>query len=177
MEETTLLGRLPEPATADPGKQIDKKKLELEYIVHLFAFLFLYAGLRKLVDLEMFVREVWGFAIYGSKAMIRAEFILLSCAELVVASMLFFSRTRTAGIIASFVLIVTINICFFILQQFAKVIPPYYGGIFPYVNFLTNFILNIVFLFISLRGVLLLSSLQSKNACKPNTRRHPKFKE
>ena len=168
MEETTLLGRLPQPTiSVDTSQHLAKKERALEYIVYLFTLLFTYAGIRKLIDLDMFVKEVWGFAIYGSKAMIRAEFTLLSCAELLVAIMLILPRTRLVGIYATFILIVTINICFFILQQYAKVIPMYYGGIIPEAPFIVHFIFNLCLLFLALVATLMaIETRKQKNSLK-----------
>jgi hypothetical protein len=163
MEETTLFGRLPEQnfVMELPAKQLRKKKA-LEFIVYFFILSFTYAGLRKLIDLEMFVKEVWGFAIFGSKQMVRVEFILLSCFELIVALLLTIPRTRKSGIYGAFILMVTINVCFFIMQQYAKVIPLYYGGVLPNLSFINHLIFNIAVLFLALRGVLIQNSLNQQ---------------
>lgn len=163
MEEIVLSGRIPEEETRKAPISKIKKEQTLDLIVHFFILLFIYAGLRKLVDLEMFVKEVWGFAIFGSKQLIRAEFIALSCAELFVATLLLIPRTKHLGIAGAFILAVLINVCFFIMQQYAKVIPLYYGGILPSVSFITHFGFNIIILFIALKGVLLQISLYSRN--------------
>jgi len=160
MEETTFTARIPANETKSVIISKLKKEQTLEFIVYFFILLFAYAGLRKLVDLEMYVREVWGFAIFGSKQMVRIQFISLSCAELGVALLLAIPRTRSLGVYGTFVLALTINVCFFIMQQFAKVIPLYYGGILPSVSFISHYIFNIAVLFIALRGVLLQVNLK-----------------
>lgn len=156
MEETTLFGRLPQEYSHNVTQSSQLKKVpQLELIVHFFMLLFIYAALRKLTDLEMFVKEVWGFAIFGSKQMVRTGFIVLSCAELTVGIMLAIQKTRQYGIYGAFLLMAAINVLFFIIQQYAKVIPLYYGGILPSVNFITHFIFNIALLFIALRAIFL----------------------
>lgn len=165
MEEITLSGRLPEhKISLTPPDAYTKKKRILEILVYFFILLFTYASLRKLIDIKMFVKEVWGFALFGTKQMVQIGFVLLSSAELIVALMLAIPRTRQLGIYGAFVLMVAINILFFIMQQFSQIIPVYYGGIIPSASFITHFIFNIVVLFIALYAIILHTNSNTKHS-------------
>jgi hypothetical protein len=157
MEETTLSGRLPYdnsfPTEKDFSTKLVRKEHVLEVLTYFFILLFTYAGLRKLVDLNMFVKEVWCLAVFGSKFAIKWQFLILSCGELLVALLLILPRTRLIGWYSTFFLMVTINGLMFFMQQFAKVIPLYYGGIFPFISFIIQFTINIVILFFALIGL------------------------
>jgi hypothetical protein len=158
MEETNLLGQLqfdnPVNIERSGSRKFVKKEYVMEILTCFFILLFSYAGLRKLVDLNMFVREVWGFSLFGSKTAVRWEFISLSCVELLVALLLSIPKTRTFGWYSTFILIVALNVAMFYMQQFAKVIPIYYGGIIPGVSFIIHFSFNILTLFLALIGLL-----------------------
>ena len=155
MKDSAMTGALPKQTVQSFSLSGIRKEQINAIIVYFFILLFTYAGLRKLIDLEMFVKEIWGFALFGSMRMVRMGFVLLSCAELIVALMLTIPRTRQLGIYGAFVLMVTINILFFIMQQYAKVIPLYFGGIIPAISFIAHFIFNMAVLFVALIGVLL----------------------
>jgi hypothetical protein len=168
MEETTLSGRLPfeSPVYAKksrPRKSI-KKELISEIITYFFILLFVFAGLRKLIDLEMFIKEVYGFALFGSHSAIRTEFATLSTFELITALLLTLPKTRVLGWYATFVHLFFINIAMFYMQQFAKIIPIYYGGIIPGAPFIVHFIFNLATLFAALLGLLLMIDSRSKKA-------------
>jgi hypothetical protein len=156
MQEATLSARLPPQNIYSKERSTSSIKRERisESLKNFFIFLFVYAGLRKLVDLEMFVKEVWGFAIFGSKQLVKIEFICLSSAELAVAVLLAIPRTRAIGWYANFGLVVAVNVSMFIMLQYAKVIPIYYGGIIPGISFMQHFIFNLFILFVALVGLL-----------------------
>jgi len=74
------------------------------------------------------------------------------------------ARTRLFGWYGTLLLVIMINIAMFIMQQYAKVIPLYYGGIIPYISFIVHFIFNIVLLFICLYGLLLYLELKHQKS-------------
>jgi hypothetical protein len=166
MQETTLFDRLPLSNFLSRKKRhsvnLHKKEIAVEILTYFFILLFSYAALRKLVDLGMFVREVWGFALLGSKIAIKWEFIILITVELIVASLLAIPRTRLFGWYGSFVLMVAINAIMFFMQQYANVIPNYYGGIIPFVPFIVHFSINILLLILALIGLLNYLDIQKK---------------
>lgn len=161
MEETTLSRRLLRNKFQYKLFRLNKIQLA-EALTYFFVLLFTYTGLRKLIDLSMYVREIWGFAIFGSKLAVKLELLALSVAELCVALLLAFPRTKLLGWYVTFLLIITININMFIMQQYAKIIPLYYGGIFPKISFLQHFVINLILLFIALKGVLLQIKIKEK---------------
>jgi hypothetical protein len=156
MEETTIVGRLPEHKVSVNLPGSGQKKIKaLEFIVYLFILLFIYAGVRKLVDLKMFVKEVWGFSLFGTKAAVKWEFIILSVVELLIALLLAIPRTRQIGLYATFFIMVVINACFFYMLEFAKIIPMFYGGILPAASFDFTLYFNVLMLFLSLAALLI----------------------
>jgi hypothetical protein len=139
MEEITLSGRLPDRQDAFPPASMNrfryksiKPAMVVEILSYLFIVLFVYAALRKFLDLAMFSKELTRlrFLKQSSKGII----ITISTIEIIVAILLAITRTRLLGLFCTFSLFVLYTIYLLFLLEYTKVIPPHFGEIIDYVT-------------------------------------------
>lgn len=159
MKDTTLSGSLLKQNTKFFSFSRLKKEQVVEITVYFFIVLFTYSAFRKLVDYKMFVREVYGYTVVES---VKWGIGLFSCLELLTAIILAFPKARLIGLIASFSLMIGLNTIGFIVLQKAPVIPYYFGGIFPTIDFFGHLALNLIILFIALTSMLKYMNLKTK---------------
>lgn len=123
-------------------------------IVFLLILLWVYTATSKLVDLTEFKRQLANQTFSESIAAILLFFVPIS--ELVAALLLLFSKTRFAGLLLSFFLMLffTGYIALVLLGYYDQV-PCSCGGVLKQLGWQAHFWFNLFFLGISVLGIVL----------------------
>ncbi len=130
-----------------------KKTTIVEIISGLFILLFLYAGISKLTDYNLFAYQT------GFSPLIRpyAKYIaiILPAVEILTSFFFFFSKTKMISLYSSFVLmtIFTIYISWMLLSGLS--LPCTCGGVISKMSWSQHLIFNIFFLLLSIVGIIL----------------------
>jgi hypothetical protein len=143
------------PATAKgsaPGSAVDKKEIIVQTIACLLVLLFVYAAGSKLMDYTKFRVELGKSPLLTAFAGTVAWGIPLI--ELGIALLLSFSRTRLAGLYASFTLMVLFTLYIGYILRFSPYVPCSCGGVLQKLNWTTHLYFNLFFILISALGVL-----------------------
>jgi hypothetical protein len=159
MEETTLFGRLPEGKINVTLNSFSNKKRYIEAIAYFFILLFTYSSLRIFLDYKMFVKEIYGYSVINS---VKWGLAVFCCGELITTVILAIPKWRFLGLVQTFILMSVLNIAGFVILQKAPVIPYFFGGIFPKIDFFGHLFINIALLFIALLGLLLSFKIRSE---------------
>lgn len=130
-----------------------KKDTILEIISGLLILLFVYTALSKLLDYERFSVEL------GKSPLLTAfaEWVAIGIpvAEIVVAAMLAWPRSRLTGLYASFCLMVMFTAYIITILQFSNYIPCSCGGVLQNMSWGQHLLFNVAFIGIALTGILL----------------------
>lgn len=129
-----------------------KRKLATEIISLLFIFLFVYAGLSKLMDVEKFRIEIGQSPLLTKMASFIAWFIPLS--EIAVTVLLAIPRFRMIGLLASFGLMVLFSSYIVAILGFSENIPCSCGGVLASLGWTEHLIFNGVFVVLAAAGIL-----------------------
>jgi hypothetical protein len=170
MEKTTLLGRLPKRKfDLDLLAFNVKKGKSLEIIVYFFIVLFIYAGLRKLIDYKMYWNEIYLFPIMTKNMSTTllskiAGFIfpVISIMEIITSIFLFFPKKRSIGLYLSFSLLLCIIIYLLAILHFSKLVPMYFGGILPNISLIEHIAFSMILMFIALFAIVINNSSVNK---------------
>lgn len=111
-------------------------------------FLYTYTAISKLADYASFLRVLEGSPLLGTGA--GALAILLPLAELGVSLLLLFPRTRLAGLLGSFVLLVLFTSYLGYMVLYAPHLPCSCGGVISSLSWSGHMVLNGVFLALNL---------------------------
>jgi hypothetical protein len=145
-----------------------KNKWTIEIISALLLILFLYAGLIKLTRYQVFVFQV-SESPFGLLAK-SAHWIawLIPVAELTVASLLPFSKTRLSALYASVAMMAIFTIYVGGLLLSGLPLPCACGGIIEALHWTGHLVLNILFLSISIIGVWIETKIKLKTTNRPS---------
>ena len=143
----TLTATAARPATA-----IYKREILLQSISCLLVLLFVYAAGSKLMDYTKFRVEIGKSPLLTAFAPIVAWTIPLI--EIGIALLLSYSRTRLAGLYASFTLMTLFTAYIFYILRFSPYVPCSCGGVLQKLNWNTHFYFNLFFVVIAALGVL-----------------------
>lgn len=130
-----------------------KRNLIIEIIGSLLILLFLYTALSKLLDLRHFKAMLSTSPLIGKRAAIVA--LVLPITEILVALMLFFRRTRLWGLWGSVALMTIFTIYLGYMIMFTPNLPCSCGGVIKQMTWKQHLVFNILFLLISLTGLVL----------------------
>ena len=130
-----------------------RRQLTIEIISSLLILLFVYTALSKLLDFNLFRHTLGQSPIIGNNAAFVA--IALPIVELVVAALLFFPRTRLAGLYGSFGLMTAFTLYIGYILTLADKVPCSCGGVIKELGWRDHLIFNIFFVMASLAGLLL----------------------
>jgi len=129
-----------------------KKSTLVEIIAHLFIILFLYTGIAKLMEFDVFQEQLAESPVLEPVAPIVT--FGLPAIEFIVAFMLFFPRYRLKGLYASFLLMIAFTIYVIALLSFSTQLPCSCGGIMEELSWKGHLIFNctsILLAFIAIR--------------------------
>ncbi|MDN5211831.1 MauE/DoxX family redox-associated membrane protein [Fulvivirgaceae bacterium BMA12] len=138
-----------------------KKKITLEIICFLFIFLFTYAAVMKLMDVEKFIVQIGQSPLLTKFAELVAW--VIPAAELLIAGMLAFPRFRSIGLYMAFSLMVMFTAYIVAILQFSEKIPCACGGVLDSMGWTQHLIFNIGFVVLALIGIILHTPLQRNN--------------
>src|SRR5438034_7109110 len=130
-----------------------KRNLIIEIISSLLILLFLYTALSKLFDHAAFKYTLSKSPLIGGKAAVVA--LALPITEGLVASLLFFPRTRLWGLYGSFLAMTIFTLYLAYMIIFAPNLPCSCGGVLKQMSWNQHLVFNIFFLIVSLTGILL----------------------
>ena len=119
----------------------------------LFILLFVYAAVRKLLDLETFQAQLEQFSFFGGFAYLLSRGIILL--ELLIAGLLCFGKTRLLGIYFSFFLMLLFTAYILIILNFATNVPCSCGGVLEALGWKEHLMFNVFFIGIALMGILI----------------------
>jgi uncharacterized membrane protein YphA (DoxX/SURF4 family) len=122
-------------------------------ITYLFAFLFTYAAVSKILDYHDFSIKLGQSPLFSAFAGWVA--IGVPVVELLIVVMLCFPRWRFMGLFASFCLMVTFTAYIVIILNFSSYVPCSCGGILQDMGWTEHLIFNIAFVILALIGLLL----------------------
>lgn len=132
------------------AKLSNKKKLIVEIISFMIILLFVYASLIKLIDHDKFVIQLGQSPILMAFAGWVAW--LVPSAELAIALLLSFYKTRLIGFLFSYIMMVIFSAYIIIILNYAEKIPCSCGGILEKMNWSTHLIFNIAFVILIAMG-------------------------
>ncbi|MDZ4329097.1 MAG: hypothetical protein U0945_00760, partial [Flavobacterium sp.] len=127
-------------------------------ICYLYAFLFTYAAISKILDYHDFSIKLGQSPLLSAFAGYVA--IGVPVLELIIVLMLIFPRWRISGLFASFCLMIAFTAYIFIILNFSSNIPCSCGGILQDLGWNEHLIFNIVFILLALLGLILTFSDQ-----------------
>jgi hypothetical protein len=130
-----------------------KKELIIDIITYLLILLFSYAALSKLGDYDNFRLQLLQSPITTTYAGIIS--IVLPSGELLVVLVLILPATRLTGLYASLFLLSLFTTYIYVLLHYSFYISCNCGGILGHLKLSTHFWFNMVFLVITIAGILL----------------------
>jgi hypothetical protein len=136
------------------------KKRFVEIVSYFFILLFCYASISKTMDFENFQIQIAQSPIFSSIAGFISYGVL--AVEIIVSLMLIFHRTRTAGLYASFFLMISFSIYIYVILNYSENVPCSCGGILEKMGWRTHLIFNIVAVLFSAVAIFFDSTLNNK---------------
>lgn len=136
------------------------RRMVVDVIGYLFIALFVYAAINKLLDYEKFKAQM------GQSPMLVHHIWYLVWAvpavELLIAILLFISRTFLTGLYASFTLMLLFTIYIIVILTSGEKIPCACGGILQDMSWIQHLIFNMVFVVLGILGILFKRRLDKK---------------
>ena len=144
------------------------KKGIVEVICLLYILLFVYAAVSKILDFENFQVQLGQSPLLSAYAGSVSWGVPL--VELLIALLLLIPRFRFIGLLAAFSLMVMFTAYIIIILNFSSFVPCSCGGILEKMGWTEHLIFNIVFVMLTLIGILLLTSTKlADNTRKRNS--------
>lgn len=137
-----------------------KKALIIEIISGAFIFLFVYAAVSKLMDLDKFAAQIGQSPILTDINYIVAWAIPIT--EIVIALLLTTKRTRSAGLSMSLVMMILFSAYIVAILSFGEHIPCACGGVIERLGWKGHLIFNISFVFLAALGIWLETHLNQR---------------
>jgi uncharacterized membrane protein YphA (DoxX/SURF4 family) len=130
-----------------------KRATIVEIIALLFAILFLYTGISKLLEYTVFKEQIAASPVLAPVAKWIAAGLPL--AELLVAVLLFIPRWRLKGLYTSFILMILFTGYIIAILNFSKYIPCSCGGVLAQLSWSQHIVFNSVFIILAIVGIAL----------------------
>ncbi|MBN9382755.1 MAG: DoxX family membrane protein [Chitinophagaceae bacterium] len=128
-----------------------KKNTIVEIIAALLVFLFIYAALSKLLDLDKFKYQLGQSPFITNISWFAAWAIPLG--EILVSVALLIRRTRLAGLYLSFFLMLLFTGYIFMMLRYSSYLPCSCGGVLSVMSWKQHFVFNLIFTGLSLLGI------------------------
>jgi uncharacterized membrane protein YphA (DoxX/SURF4 family) len=135
-----------------------KKRLAVEIIALLFVILFLYTGIAKLMDFDVFQEQLMDSPILSFAAPMVAWG--LPFMEFIVSLALFIPKYRQLGLYASFILMILFTGYVGWLLAFAPELPCSCGGIMEELSWPAHLVVNIALVGLALTGIILAKKIK-----------------
>lgn len=118
---------------------------------YLYALLFVYAGISKLLDYENFTVQLAQSPLLSAYAGVVAPAVI--SLELMLALLLMLKSSRLAGLYASFSLMVSFTVYIYLILNFSDFVPCSCGGIIEKMNWTQHMAFNIFFATLALLAI------------------------
>ena len=135
-----------------------RKSIFISFIAAAFVLLFVYAATSKLIEFSKFEVQLGQSPMLTGISAIVA--VAIPVIEIIPAGLLFFEKTRLAGLYVSFSLMVMFTAYIVAVTQFSDYIPCSCGGILQKMTWNQHLVFNIVFTCLALAGVMFYSHAQ-----------------
>lgn len=129
----------------------DRYWLIADTISALLLLLFLYTALSKLAGYKVFAVALKDIPLIGRYASLIAW--LLPVSELLIAILLFFSKTRLAGLFVSFIALLVFSGYLLYMIMYVPHLPCNCGGVLNSLSWKQHIIFNAFFLLINILGI------------------------
>lgn len=147
---------------------MNTRKIILEVIVVLLIILWVYTGMSKLFEFELFKFQL------GKSPYIESMAGIVACAlpvcELIVALMLVLKPLRLIGLYASFFMMLLFTGYIYAMLNFSHYTPCSCGGVLNDLSWEAHLVFNIVFTVLALAAILLSVMKSGTNDIQPNNR-------
>ena len=148
-----------------------RKSLITEIISLLFIMLFVYAASSKFMEFDKFQIQI------GQSPLLTPFVGLVSwiipTIEIIISILLVSSKTRAAGLYASFTLMVLFSFYIYAITRYSYFIPCSCGGVLQHMTWNQHLVFNLFFVFLAITGLLLEDSDQLFIAIKNRVNRKP----
>lgn len=131
---------------------MSRKKIT-EIIAILFIVLFVYTGVSKLTDVELFRVQIGQSPLLTEMAFVLAWAVPL--VELVIAGLLVFEFTRVTGLYASLSIMVVFTVYIILVSEFSDYVPCSCGGVIQNMTWNQHLLFNIAFVLLAVTGLLI----------------------
>ena len=128
-----------------------KRSVLVEIISTWFVILFLYTGIAKLLEFDVFQEQLGENPLLAPVAGLTA--IALPVTEFIISIALFFPRFRMQGLLASFILMILFTTYVVILMTTSKELPCSCGGIMAELSWQGHLIFNSLMILLSFAGL------------------------
>lgn len=129
------------------------RKIIVDIVSCLFIFLFVYAAVSKLLDIEKFRIQMGQSPILTAYANPLAWAIPVI--EILISLLLITVRTRLAGLYASFGLMIMFTTYIILASRFSDYVPCSCGGVIENLNWSEHVMLNTIFIILGVTAILL----------------------
>lgn len=131
------------------------KKIIVDIISAICIFLFVYAAISKLLDIQNFQIQIGQSPILTTYA--KPLTWAIPGIEFLIAALLVIPRTRLAGLYSFFGLMIMFTTYIILASRFSDYVPCSCGGVIQGLNWTEHLIFNIVFLVLGVTAILLYS--------------------
>jgi hypothetical protein len=140
------------------------RTLIVEIIAILFILLFVYAGLTKFLEGHLFYDNIRNSPILGGTAIASFASCMIPSAELLVAVLLIWNKTRLIGLYGALGLMSLFTLYTVVIVFFSPYIPCSCGGVISLLSWDQHLVFNTVFLILAILGVV--QSLKAQRKLK-----------
>ena len=140
------------------------RKLILNSIIALFALLFLYTGISKLLAYSEYILEIRQ-SPYFKWVPVKVLW-LIPALELVIVMLLYWKRWRLIGFYFAAVLMFLFTGYIIAIDQFTYYVPCSCGGILENLPENVHLVMNITFMVLALGGIYITKNTNTKNSIK-----------
>lgn len=154
MEKTTLSSaKMPHRSVLHRITSVNwlGKSALLEIIAHLFIVLYLYTGISKFMEFDLFQEQLIESPVLRPVALLVSWSIPI--VEFCIALMLFVPRTRLYGLYSSFIIMVVFTVYVSIILIIDKELPCSCGGIVEALSWKGHLVFNLIFTVLALVGI------------------------
>ncbi|RKR84413.1 hypothetical protein BDD43_4648 [Mucilaginibacter gracilis] len=143
-----------------------KKKIIVEIIAGSLILLFTYTSVSKIIDHRTFQFQLGRAPYIGGLSGIMS--FVLPVAELVIAVLLLFEKTRLAGLWASFIAMTLFTVYIALMLASGHRLPCTCGGVISSLSWFGHLLFNLVFTAIAFAGVMLYKKQGDGTASRSN---------
>lgn len=137
----------------------------VDIIAHFFTILFLYTGIAKFIDFDLFVEQLSESPIPQSVAPLVAWGLPIT--EFIISLLLFFPRFRLKGFYASLAIMLLFTAYVVTILNFDRELPCSCGGIVAALSWEGHLVFNITSIFLSFIGIRLQRTINLQMSPSP----------